>query len=80
MLDSKSSRKTGRNLPLCTIKEKCRDIVDSGLHPDPCEAMEFSSAPGASSAANELVEDKRPPQGLTEATPLAPICALPYPD
>ena len=42
--------------------------------------MEFSSAPGASSAANELVEDKRPPQGLTEATPLAPMYAPSYPD
>ena len=31
-------------------------------------------------AANEPVEDKRPPQGLTVATPLGPICAAPNPD
>ena len=79
-LRSRSSRKTDRNSPLCTIKGKCRYVVNSGLHPDTCEARDSSSAPGASPAANEPVDDKRPPQGLTEATPLAPICAPPYPD
>ena len=75
-LRSKSSRKTGRNLPLNTIKEKCRNIVTSDLHPHPCEARDSSSAPGASPAIDG---NKRPPR-LTEATPLAPICAPPHPD
>ena len=71
---------SGRNLLLCTINEECRNIVHSGLNLDRCEARDSSSAPGASPAANEPVEDKRPPHGLTETTPLAPICAPPYPD
>ena len=73
-LRSRSSREIGRNLPLYTINE-CRNIVTSGLHPDPCEARDSSSAPGASPAANEPVEDTPRPQDLAEATPLVPICA-----
>ena len=78
-LRSKSSRKTGRNLPLNTIKEKCRNIVTSDLHPHPCEARDSSSTPDAPPAANEPVGNKRPP-GLTDATPLAPINAPPHPE
>ena len=79
-LRSTSSREIGRNLPLYTMKEECRKLVNSGLHPDTCKARSSSSAPGTSVVSNELVEDKRPPQGLTAATPLASICAPPYPD
>ena len=79
-LRSTSSREIGRNLPLYTIKEDRRKMVTSGLHPDPCKARGSSSAPGASPAANDTMEDKRSRQSLTQATPLATICAPPYPD
>ena len=68
--------KTGRNLPLYTVKEECRNIVTSGLPSHQCEATDSSSPPAA---GNEMVEDKRPPRGLTKATPLAPVCAPSYP-
>ena len=74
-LRSRSSRKTVRNPPMATIMEKCRNIVTSGFHPDSCEARDCSLAPGALPTTNEPVGNKRPP-GLTEATPLAPICEL----
>ena len=77
-LRSRSSRMTGRNVPMATIKEECRNVVISGLHPDLCEARDFSLAPGALPAANELVGNKSPPV-LTEATPLTPICVPPHP-
>ena len=64
---------------LSTIKDEGRNIVTSDFQPDPCEARDSSSAPGAKPAANEPVENKRPP-GLTEATPWAPINAPPHPD
>ena len=70
-LRSRSSCKTGRNLPLNAIKEECRKIVTSDLQPDPCQTRDSSSAPGASPAANETMGNKRP---------LAPICAPPRPD
>ena len=76
-LRSRSSRMTGRNLPMATMEEG-RDIVTSDLHPDSC-ARDSSLAPGALPAANEPVGNKRPPS-LPEATPLAPICAPPQPD
>ena len=60
------------------IKKEFRNKVTSDLHPDPCENR-YSSAPDASPAANEPVGNKRTPS-LTEATPLAPICAPPHPD
>ena len=66
--------------PAVHTKKECRTIVKSGLHPDPCEAMDSSSLPGASPAANEPVENEHPPQGLPETKTLAPICAPPYPD
>ena len=71
--------RTGRNFPLNTIKEECRNVVTSDLHPDPCEARGSPSASGTSAAANEPVGNKHPP-GLTEATPLASINAPPHPD
>ena len=55
-----SSRKTGRNFPLYKINKERRNIVTSGLHHDPCDARGSSSAPDASPAANEPVEDKHP--------------------
>ena len=78
-LRSRSSRKTGRNLPMATIMEECRNIVVSGLHPDSCEARNSFLPPGALPVANEPVGNKRPP-GLSEATLLAPICAPSHPD
>ena len=78
-LRSKSSRMTGRSLPVATIKEECRNVVISGFHPDSCEAGDSSLAPGVLPAANEPAGNK-PPPGLTEVTPLAPICAPPHSD
>ena len=64
---------------MATIKEECRNVVISGFHPDSCEAGDSSLAPGVLPAANEPAGNK-PPPGLTEVTPLAPICAPPHPD
>ena len=69
----------GRNLPAAAIKEECRNVVISGLHPDSCEPRESSLAPGTMPAANEPVGNKHP-RVLTDDTPLAPICAPPHPD
>ena len=78
-LRSRSSRKTGRNLPLNTIKERGRIIVTSDVQPDPYEARDSSSPPSAKPAANEQVGSQRPPC-LTEATSLELINAPAHPD
>ena len=65
---------------MCTINKECRNMVNSALRLDTCEAKGFSSAPVAPPAANEPVKDKHPPQRLTEATSLAPIYVPPCRD
>ena len=64
----------------CAHQKRMSDYSQIRPYPDPCEAMDSSSLPGASPAANEPVENEHPPQGLPETKTLAPICAPPYPD
>ena len=66
--------------PAAGNQRQSRNVASSGFCLDQGDARDSSTAPGTSKAANELVEDRCPPQSLTVTTPLAPNCAPPYPD
>ena len=53
--------------PAIRNQGRMSEYVTSGFPPDPCEARDSSSAPGALPAANEPVEDRHHPRGLTKA-------------
>ena len=83
-LRSRSSRKTGRNLPLRTNTEDSQSVVSSDFHPDQSVSWGSSLVHGVSPEATESAENKCspqgdtcPPQGLTAATPLVPNFAPP---